>query len=188
MSVFLLDMCSSRHLVNNWISIAWAKYLYFKSIRHCDVEILATWYTCVPHRNQDIFFQTQKTIPTLTHDIALVHGQEVFYRHFESHETTLSCDLYWRCHQQTCVSWSIDNFVENLFVQHTCQENFHIHSCLTTTDPCLLFEGQVLTDFIDYVGDLLIHFLLIFRHTHTFTHSGTALIFIHTLRGGTLDW
>ena len=45
--------------------------------------------THVLHRKQDIFFQTQKTIPTLAHDIAPVHRQEVFYRHFEAHKTTL---------------------------------------------------------------------------------------------------
>ena len=82
-----------------------------------------------------------------------------------------------------CVAWSIDNFVENLFVQHICQENFHTHSCLTTTDPCLLFEGQVLTDVIVYLGDLFLHVSLIFRHMHTFKHSGSILNFYWHAKG-----
>ena len=109
--LFMLDMCSSRHLMTYWIRAELPAYLYFNSIRHCNVEILPTWYACVPHRNQDIFFQTQKSIPTLTHDIAPVHKKEVFYRHFDSHKTTLLCDLHWRCHQQTCIALSIDNFL-----------------------------------------------------------------------------
>ena len=43
----------------------------FNSIRHYDVGILPTWCACVAHKYQDIVFQTQKTIPTLTHGIVL---------------------------------------------------------------------------------------------------------------------
>ena len=94
MSVFVLDMCSSRHLVNNWISIVRSKYLYFNSIRHSDVEICPTCPACVAHKYQDIVFQTQETIPTLIHDIVLALGQGAVYKHFDSHKTTLLCDLH----------------------------------------------------------------------------------------------
>ena len=92
--LFMLDMCSSPHLMTHWIGAELPAYLYFNSIRHCNVEILPTWYACVAHKYQDIGFQTQKTIPTLTHDIAPVHKKEVFYKHFDSHKTTLLCDLH----------------------------------------------------------------------------------------------
>ena len=184
--LFMLDMWSSRHLMTEWIGTELPAYLYFNSIRHCNVEILPTWYACVAHKYQDIFFQTQKTIPTLTHDIAPVHKKEVFYRHFESHKTTLSPILHLRRHQQTCVALSIDNFLPNQFAGKVFPEYYHSHSCLSTTDPCLLFKGLMPNGFVVYLDDLFLTFFVFFadthKHMHTYSHSGAALNFIGTLR------
>ena len=78
--LFMLDVCSSQHLMTDWIGAELPAYLYFNSIRHCNIEILPTWYTCVAHKYQDIGFQTQKTIPSLPKKLQTDKGTEFLNR------------------------------------------------------------------------------------------------------------
>ena len=69
-----LSMAQRGLVIDKFVCV----FIFQTSQRHNSSHMI----TCVLHRKQDIFFQTQKTIPTLAHDIALIHWQEVFYRHF----------------------------------------------------------------------------------------------------------
>ena len=153
-------------------------FIFQTSQRHNSSHMI----TCVLQRKQDIFFQTQKTTPTLAHDIALVHRQEVFYRHL-SHIKPHFNPSYINnviskhvLHRQSITFYRIN-------LLRVFPEYFHTHSSLSTTDPCLLFEGLMPTDFIVDVDDVFIIFLFHLQ-THTFRDSP---LFIDTLRDRTLD-